>query len=122
MRRYKEVVTGVLVWKYYRLLMCELEKVREELGEGWQGRRRNLQGVEERYYPVLDGVYKLARAMRSDAEALMEVEERELEIETEQVVGTICENDFKWHEVAVIGRENGDGGRWKKLLRKLKIF
>lgn len=61
---------GLLLGRFHSAFLDELKAVREELGEDWVDIRRNGKGRAERYYPVLDGLYKLTRELGECADAM----------------------------------------------------
>lgn len=69
------VLAGLLLQRMQRAYLDELKAVRETLGEDWVGIRRNRNGKAERYYPVLDGLYKLTREL-GECAAVLQGEER----------------------------------------------
>lgn len=65
------MMAGLLMRRFHNAYLDELKAVREALGEDWVKIRRNRNGRSERYFPVLDGLYKLTREMDECGEALM---------------------------------------------------
>jgi hypothetical protein len=75
MKNESSLLAGVVLRRVYGELMDELERVKGELGPEWEAERWNRAGRRERFYPVLDGLYKLARGLREDGEVLINATE-----------------------------------------------